>query len=58
MKSEDRATVVQRVGQEGFDYTFIHYSKFLEIKDKKFHTLRANYIEAAKELRKYLRIED
>ncbi len=40
--------------QEGFDYCFMHYSNWEEIKDKEFHRLRINYIEAAKKLRQYI----
>jgi len=58
MKAEDREKVAQRVDQEGFDYTFIHYSRFEEIKDKRFHELRGQYIQAAEKLRKYLKIEE
>jgi hypothetical protein len=57
MKAEDREIVAQRINQEGFDYTFIHYTNFEEIKDKKFHVLREHYIQAAKALSKYLGIE-
>jgi len=58
MKEEDRKKVAQRVGQEGFDYTFIHYSRFEEINDKIFHELREQYILAANKLRKYLKVEE
>lgn len=46
--------VLNATDSEGFHYTFCHYSSFHEIKDKKFHELRATYLEAAANLSKYL----
>ena len=46
--------VKSRINQEGFDYCFIHYSEFFELKDKKFHKLRLNYIKSQQELKKYV----
>ena len=54
MNKEDKENIVQRVNQEGFDYAFIHYSRFEEIKDKKFHELREQYKEARKKLADYI----
>jgi hypothetical protein len=39
---------------EGFDYAFIHYSNFGEVKDAKFHELRLAYVKAHKELETYI----
>ena len=49
--------VRDRVDQEGFDYCFVHYSNFEDIKDKEFHRLRKAYCKAQKELAEYLGIE-
>ncbi len=42
------------VENEGFDYAFVNYSNFYEIKDKKFHSLRENYLKVQKELYDYI----
>jgi hypothetical protein len=56
---EEAQDVLQRINQEGFHYCFVHYSKFDEIKNKKFHKLRKNYLKTVKELENYLQsIED
>lgn len=54
MTQEEKQDVLQRINQEGFDYTFIKYSRFEDIKDKKFHILRLKYILAHKKLEKYV----
>jgi hypothetical protein len=43
-----------RKREEGFDYCFIGYSSWEELKDEKFHKLRLKYIEAQKELDNYI----
>lgn len=49
--------VKNKINQEGFDYCFISYSRFEEIKDIKFHQLRENYINSQKELENYINIK-
>lgn len=39
---------------EGFDYTFRHYSDFDEVKDRTFHRLRKAYVKAAEALAEYV----
>lgn len=46
------------IENEGFDYCFVHYSEFSEIKDKKFHKLRLKYLDARGDLAEYIGIED
>ena len=58
MKEKDMEYVRSKVDNEGFDYAFIHYSNYEDIKDKKFHELRLAYIKAAKDLSKYLGVEE
>ena len=58
MTEEEKGYVVSKINNEGFDYTFIHYSHFKDIKDDKFHKLRRAYIKAMKDLSKYLRLEE
>lgn len=48
MTNEEKEDVRQRIQQEGFDYTFIHYSDFKEIEDEEFHKLRRMYINVVK----------
>lgn len=57
MKAKDKENVLNKVESEGFDYCFIHYSKFPEIKDERFHVLVENYTKAARELAKYIGAE-
>jgi hypothetical protein len=54
IESEDWENLHYRMDNEGFDYCFLNYSNFEEIKDDKFHQLRLKYIETSKELRKYI----
>jgi hypothetical protein len=49
--------VSYRIREEGMEYCFEHYSRWEEIKDKKFHELRKAYLNAAKELKNYIEIK-
>lgn len=57
MTEEEKQDVCNTVDNEGFDYTFRHYSSFDEIKDATFHELISNYIEAADALEEYINWE-
>lgn len=57
MTKKDKDYVAAKVDNEGFDYAFIHYSNYEDIKDKKFHELRLAYKKAAKDLSDYLELE-
>jgi len=46
--------VAIRIEHEGFHYAFLHYSSFPEIEDEMFHTLRKEYISAARNLQNYI----
>ena len=46
--------VQYRMGNEGMDYCFEHYSSFEEIKDEKFHELRLQFLKSLKEIRNYV----
>lgn len=52
--NEELETVRDAIDIEGFDYTFIHYSDFDEVKDTVFHKLRLAYIDAAQALQNYV----
>lgn len=54
MKASDLEYVKDTIDNEGFDYTFVDYSNFSEIKDEEFHKLRQAYVEAAEALRDYI----
>lgn len=54
MKVKDLELVVGKIGSEGFNYCFMDYSNFKEVKDKDFHKLRKEYISAVEKLTNYL----
>lgn len=58
LSNEDFETIDCMIDNEGFDYSFKHYSEFPEIKDKKFHKLRLKYLSARDALAEYIGIED
>jgi hypothetical protein len=43
---------------EGFDYTFIGYTAFPEIKDEEFQTKRRAYLKARQELAELIGFDD
>jgi predicted metal-binding transcription factor (methanogenesis marker protein 9) len=51
---EDFQNIKYRIREEGFHYCFVHYSKWLEIQDEKFHQLREDYLQIAKKLEEYV----
>ena len=51
---EDWQMVQYRMGNEGIDYCFEHYSSFEEIKDEEFHKLRQEFLESMKKIREYV----
>lgn len=51
---EDWQMVQYRMGNEGIDYCFEHYSSFEEIKDEEFHKLRLEFLESMKKIRNYV----
>lgn len=57
MTKNEKVDVVSTIDNEGFDYAFRHYSSFEEIKDKKFHDLRKQYIAICEEIEKYIEWE-
>lgn len=54
MTEEEKQDLISRISLEGFSYTFCYYSDFKEIKDKKFHKLRKEYIKASLKLGEYI----
>lgn len=53
-EKEQWENVAYRMDAEGFHYCFENYSSFPEIKDAEFHSLRLNYLRAAKLLEEYV----
>jgi len=54
-KQLEHFNVVQfRMIAEGFHYCFECYSSFTDVKDKKFHKLRLEYLKASKDLENYV----
>jgi hypothetical protein len=51
---ENLKMVQYRMVAEGFHYCFKDYSSFTEIEDEKFHELRKQYLESAKQLKDYI----
>jgi len=47
-------SVQYRMGNEGMDYCFEHYSSFEEIEDEEFHKLRIELLESMKKIRSYV----
>lgn len=58
MLKKEKNYVRATVENEGFDYAFVHYSDFEDIKDEKFHELRKNFLEAREKLAEYIEFED
>lgn len=58
MTTVEREDMHQKIDSEGFDYTFAHYSRFGEVKDKKFHQLRVAYLQARENLADYIEYEE
>jgi hypothetical protein len=54
MSLREKANIILRISQEGFDYVFRHYSSFNEITDQEFHKLRKQYLWATEALDRYL----
>jgi hypothetical protein len=53
-EQEEFRMVQYRMDNEGFEYCFLSYSSFPEVKDEKFHLLRKELIEKIKEMRQYV----
>ncbi|MBE3085038.1 MAG: hypothetical protein IMZ64_02330 [Bacteroidetes bacterium] len=58
MTKKEKDSVTCKVENEGFDYAFIHYSNYEDIKDPKFHELRLAYIKAENDLAEYIGLEE
>lgn len=58
MRTElDLRYVVETVENEGFFYAMKDYSDFKGVDDEEFHRLRNQFLNAAKELGEYLRLD-
>ena len=58
MKTKEKNFVLDAIESDSFEYAFVHYSHFEEIKDNDFHKLREEYLEARNSLADYIGYED
>ena len=58
MTEKQKQEVCQTIDNEGFDYTFVHYSSWKEIEDKKFHELLNQYKSAKQAIENYIDYEN
>lgn len=58
MTGKELRYVDATVENEGFDYAFVHYTDFKNIKDEKFHELREAFLKARQELIDYCGLEN
>lgn len=54
MNGKDLVRIQDIIADDGFLFTFVHYSEFKEIKDDKFHELREQFVKATEKLEEYL----
>jgi hypothetical protein len=54
MIGKERKFVLDVIDQEGFEYSFEHYSDFKEVADKRFHELKDAYLKAKEDLKSYI----
>jgi hypothetical protein len=54
MRPHDAESILSIIDTEGFDAAFRHYSNYRDISDPQFHQLKANYVDAARELLDYI----
>lgn len=58
MLTDDEKEHIQAIiDNEGFEYTFVEYSRFNKVKDATFHKLRAEFIKAQRALAKYIGLD-
>lgn len=57
MKAKEKKILSEVIECEGFEYTFLRYSGFEDIKDKRFHELRNTYLTSIRELADYLGVD-
>jgi hypothetical protein len=58
MTGREFASVNGAIDNEGFDYAFVNYSNFDDVKDEKFHELRQAFLNARQELKEYVGAEE
>lgn len=54
MTKEQCTELMERIGWDGFDYTFADYSNWKNIKDETFQLLRTQFVESRRKLREYI----
>lgn len=58
INKEENKSIVGDIESEGFEYAFVHYSNYDDIKDSQFHRLRKAFLEARKDLADYLNYKE
>lgn len=58
MTKRHRTSILSTIALEGFDYTFVEFSSFKNVKDKRFHKARRAYLKARKDLARMVGCED
>ena len=58
LTDKEKDNICSDIDSEGFDYAFMDYSSFEEIKDPEFHRLRQQYLKAHKALSSYVGCDD
>jgi predicted signal transduction protein with EAL and GGDEF domain len=46
--------VASKIKEEGFEYTFLDYDDFKQIKDDEFHRLIKDYLDSINKLKSYI----
>jgi len=54
MKAKEKNSVLDAIESDSFEYAFVYYSHFKEIKDDEFHKLREEYLKARELLADYI----
>lgn len=54
MTKKEKENLRAIIENEGFEYTFVEYSRFDKVHDVEFHKLRSAFVRAYKELATYL----
>ena len=58
MDKHQQKAVTDIVDNEGFDYTFVHYSNFDDIENEEFHAAKKEYLKAREKLAKIIGYEE
>jgi quinol monooxygenase YgiN len=57
MTGKDIVRLQDIISDDGFYYTFVHYSDFEDIEDAEFHARRERFVKASAALAEYLGVD-